>query len=74
MSKQGLCAVGGEKDLWAVEMGDIWTVRLMFSNSTFPLTQSSNEGPKMFNVVLINTNLNMLYKGCHMCVCLPFPV
>lgn len=49
--------MGGEKGLWVVRMRYIWTARLVFSNSTFPLTQSSNEGPKMHNVVLINTNL-----------------
>lgn len=49
--------MGGEKGLWVVEMRGIWTAGLMFSYSTFPLTQSSNEGPKMHDVVLINTNL-----------------
>ena len=48
--------MGDEKGLWVVEMRGERTAVFMFSNSTFPLTQSSNEGPKMHNVVLINTN------------------
>lgn len=40
------CAVGDEKVLRAGEI----------TNSTLPCTQSSNEGPKMHNVVLRNTN------------------
>lgn len=48
--------MGDEKGLWVVEMRGIWTAMLLFSNSTFILTQSSNEGPKMQDEVLINTN------------------
>lgn len=49
--------MGGEKGLWVVETRGIWTARLMFSNSAFPFTQSRDEGPKMHDVVLPNTNL-----------------
>lgn len=46
--------MGGDKGLWVVEMRGIWTGRLMFSNSFSPLTKTSNKGPKMHIVVLVN--------------------
>lgn len=48
--------MGDKKGLWVVEMMDIWTAMMVFLNSTFLLTQSSNEGSKMQDEVLINTN------------------
>ena len=61
--------MGGENGQWVEEMRGSWTARLMFSNSALPLTQSSDEGHKMHNVVLINTNLSTsdlpgYVKGC----------
>ena len=49
--------MGGDKGLWVGEMRVICTGRLMFSNNTSPLTQTSNEGPKMLIVVLVNKHL-----------------
>lgn len=64
--------MGGEEGLW-VEARGIWAAMLIFSNSTFHLTQSSSEGPKFHDAALMNKHLFasglLSYIKSAVCVC-----